>query len=184
MKRSMWILLFLLTAGVDECGAPPVSSSGIAKATVAVPTGPDGLTAEQRNIRDRLVEDNKPGVVKHLYLVSAYSGQVIVYSTVRGKVTSGGKRLTPTMTIGDTGNTNSYFAVDIGGQTVGTAEVLQDDGSYGNSMDYLYWWDEQGRYNQVYPTGGVIVVVSSEPIRASSVTINMDIRNAPPTKTP
>src|SRR3989344_8034603 len=95
------------------CNPAAQSASGVDKAQVQVPTGPDGLTAEQRNIRDRLIEDNKPGSVKHLYVISAYSGQGIIYSTVRGKVTSGGKRLTPTEVAATDGQAVSSYMMGI-----------------------------------------------------------------------
>ena len=72
-------------SGALETGAAmasqPTSDSGIAKTSVAVRPGSDGLTVEQRNVRDRLVADNKPGSIKHLYVISAYSGQVLIYNT-------------------------------------------------------------------------------------------------------
>lgn len=173
--------MMMLGADGDGCnGNPPVSASGVNKATVKVPVGPDNLTAEQRNVRDRLLKDNEPGAIKHLYVMSAYSGQVLIYSTVKGKVTSGGKRLTPTSVNG--GYNSGYyggFEVDIGGSKVHTNEVLQDDGTYGNSTDYLYWWDTKGVFHQHYVQGGQIVHVSSEPIAVKSVVINMELTAAP-----
>lgn len=126
----------------------------------------DGATVEQRNIQKRLEEDNRPGAIKHLYVVSAYSGQVIFYSTVAGKVTSSGKRLQPyeklgTVAGGEYGAVNPYLY-----------ENLQDDGTYGNSVDYLYWWDAQGRYHQHYVSGGQIIHISDQPLAVKSVTIN------------
>lgn len=148
-----------------------------------VQTDASGLTAKQKNIRDRLIEDNKPGSVKHLYVISAYSGQVIIYSTVRGKVTSGGKRLTPTtvaalggeLVDGDFGG----FLVNIGGLSRRTAEVLQDDGTYGQPMDYLYWWDTKGVYHQHYISDGQIVHISSQPLSVKGIIINMKISQKP-----
>lgn len=166
--------------GACSCSSParPVSSSGVSKASVHVPTGADGLTAEQRNIRDRLLEDNKPGAIKHLYVISAYSGQVIIYSTVRGKVSSGGKRLTPTTVVVNHEGDNGWyggFGVNIGGETVVTSEVLQDDGTYGTSGEYLFWWDVRGAYHQHYVSGGQIVHVSSQPLVVKDIIINMEI---------
>jgi len=179
MKKIPLVLVLLACMGNSDCGSSPVSASGVSKATVKVPVGTDGMTSEQRNVRDRLVEDNKPGAVKHLYIISAYSGQVIFYSTVRGKVTSGGKRLTPTTVIGDGPNTNSYFNVNIGDSMEQTAEVLQDDGTYGYSSEYLYWWDTQGRYYQYYITGGVIPIISTQPMAVKSIILNMEVTKAP-----
>jgi hypothetical protein len=158
--------------GVNECTQESaVSTSGVSKVKVAVQAGSDGMTTEQRNVSQRLNEDNKPGSIKHLYVISAYSGQVIVYSTVRGKVTSGGKSLSPT-TVTDGGS----FKVDFrDGYNRYTREVLEDDGTYGQSMPYLYWWDTKGIYHQHYVTGGQILHISSEPFAVKGIIINMEM---------
>lgn len=163
-----------------------VSASGVTKATVHIEKGSDGLTAEQRNISERLKEDNKPGSIKHLYVISPYSGQVIIYSTVRGKATSGGKRLTPTSVVGgyQEGSWYGGFRISIGNSVVETTEVLQDDGTYGQSGDYLYWWDTRGVYHQHYLTGGQIVHISSEPVVVKEVIINMELSQKPEQKLP
>jgi hypothetical protein len=185
MKHRSLILLALfvmpLALGTSECDntgkATPMSSSGVEKASVKVPVGPDGMTEEQRNIANRLKEDNKPGAMKHLYVISAYSGQVIIYSPVRGKVTSGGKRLTPKAVVGTDGQyvdgESRGMKVGVGGRTYFTPEVIQDDGTYGDSGEYLYWWDTKGIYHQHYIAGGQIVHVSSEPLAVKSIIINM-----------
>ena len=164
--------------------SPTQSASGVTRATVQVHTGADGLTAEQRNVRDRLIEDNKPGAIKHLYVMSAHSGQVLIYSTVRGKVTSGGKRLTPTSVFagygmaGDVRTWSAGIPVMIGGSGHRTSEVLQDDGTYGSSAEYLYWWDSTGQYRQVYPSAGALIVVSDTPLAVKSITMNLSVQQA------
>lgn len=164
----------LLVSGCND--GVPKSSSGVSKATVKIDVGSDGLTSEQRNIKERLETDNKPGSIKHLYVISAYSGQVIIYSTVKGKVTSGGKRLTPNSItdVYDASN-GTGFKIKIAGLSAYTQEVLQDDGTYGSSMDYLYWTDQNGVYHQHYVTGGQILHISSAPISVKSVIINMEV---------
>ncbi len=166
-----WPLIF---SGDDD----PVAATGVKKATANVTVDADGLTVEQKNIRDRLEEDNKPGAIKHLYVISAYSGQTLIYSTVQGKVTSGGKRLTPMTTMGDTDGTwpkDSAMSVDINGTSRWTTEIIQDDGTYGNSMNYLFWFDSKGIYHQHYVSGGQIVHISAEPLAVKSVVINMEL---------
>jgi hypothetical protein len=173
---------FLSMEGCDV-GSKPVSASGVTKAEVKVPKGSDGLTSEQRNIRDRLIEDNKPGALKHLYIISPYSGQVILYSTIRGKATSGGKRLDPTtVKVSRGANMTDYngFAVEFGGSTQLTEEVLQDDGTYGSSGDYFYWWDQKGAYHQHYLTGGQIIHISNTPISVNQVIINIETQGGTP----
>lgn len=153
----------------------PVSASGVHKAETKVETNARGHTVEQENIVERLKRDNQPGSIKHLYIISAYSGQVIIYSTVKGKVTSGGKRLTPT-TVNGSGSDVSYtIPVEIGGRQRYTTEVLQDDGTYGHSVDYLYWFDTRDIYHQHYVSGGQIVHISDQPLAVKSVIINMEL---------
>lgn len=169
-------LPFMLGASdCDPSTTAPVSGSGVRQTAVAVATGSDGLTVEQRNVRDRLAMDNKPGSIKHPYVVSAYTGQVIIYSTVRGKVTSSSKRLNPrTVVVGDGNAAKRFYGFDVlGGRE--TAEVLEDDGTYGDSVPYLYWFDAKGAYHQHYVEGGQILHVSDAPLAVKSIVINMEL---------
>lgn len=182
MKRSLASLVLVigaacLLAGCEPDNAPQ-SSSGVTKATVHVNVDPNtGLTVEQSNIAGRLKMDNTPGSVKHLYIIAPESGQVIIYSTVQGKVTSSGKRLSPKTVNGSTRG----FNVQIGNETHYTSEVLQDDGTYGDSAEYIYWFDAQGRYHQHYFTGGQIIHISDYPVQVHGVIINMEVQQAPAT---
>jgi uncharacterized protein YcfL len=157
----------------------PVSVSGIKEIKPEVKTGSDGLTNEQRNIKDRYLMDSTPGSIKHLYIISAYSGDVIIYSTVRGKVTSSGKRLSPGSVYAGNwqwGESRGMtgIEVNIGGTNYRTSVVLQDDGTYGGSIEYLYWFDSKGIYHQHYVAGGQIVHISNEPLAVKRVIINME----------
>lgn len=163
----------------DASSGKPKSTSGVTKATAKVATGSDGLTVEQRNIKRRLEVDNQVGSVKHLYVISAFSGQVLIYSTVKGKVTSGAKRLTPNTVAAIDGQyvyeQHAGFPVSIGGNTRRTSEVLQDDGTYGSSMNYLFWFDTKGIYHQHYVSGGQIVHISEQPLVVKNIIINMEL---------
>ena len=90
------LFLSLLVIGCKEVNRPQQESdSGIRKASVKVHTDKDGHSVEQSNYIERVKRDNETGSIKHLYIVSAQTGTVLEYSTVKGKVTSGGKRLSP-----------------------------------------------------------------------------------------
>lgn len=173
------LCIFFIALSLSACdrlhSRQPQSDSGVTKAHAVVQTGSDGLTIEQRNVHDRLTLDNKPGSIKHLYIISAYSGQTIIYSTVKGKVTSSGKRLTPNTVHIERGTSANGFSINFGGDSQWTAEVLQDDGTYGSSVEYLFWWDVQGRYHQHYVSGGQIIHISDQPIPVKSITINMEL---------
>ena len=169
MRRLLLVLPILALAACEKA-QPEVTTarSGVQIAPAArVPVGSDGLTAEQKNIHDRLALE-KPGSIKHLYVISAYSGQTILYSTVRGKVTSSGKRLSP--------STQQPYGTWSGGGWY-SSEQLGDDGAYGSSVEYLYWWDSKGNYHQHYVSGGQIVHVSDQPMNVGSVTINVEARD-------
>lgn len=172
-------IMTVMIVGCNAVNNNPTSSTGIVKAEAKVVVGSDGLTAEQRNIKTRLEEDNKPGAIKHLYVISAYSGQVVIYSTVREKVSSSGKRLSPysvTSTDGQYVDSNfNGMPIVINGQQFYTSEVLQDDGTYGPSVEYIYWYDTRGIYHQHYIQGGQIVHISSQPLAVKSIIINMEI---------
>lgn len=177
------LCVVLLTTRCDDGTTPaePVSSSGVQKAMAEVQTDADGHTTEQVNILERYKRDNLVGSIKHLYIISAYSGQVLIYSTVKGKVTSSGKRLTPTSVVdGYSSGTSWYwssFAVNIGGQDCRTTEVLQDDGTYGSSIEYIFWFDTRGIYHQQYVTGGMLLHISDQPLAVKNIVLNMELTN-------
>lgn len=181
MKKIITLLvsaiIFGIITGCNHEEETPRSTSGVSATRVTVQTGPDGLTGEQRNVGDRVIEDNKPGSIKHLYVISAYSGQVIIYSTVRQKVTSSGKRLTPNIVDTNRGY-GEFYVPGLEGSNrsnVYTNEVIQDDGTYGTSSEYLYWWDTKGVYHQHYISGGQIVHISNQPLVVKGIIINMEL---------
>jgi hypothetical protein len=177
MKKQI-IAALILPLTLLSCREEPVTASGaVSKKTVEVATDGDGWTTEQKNIAERLRRDNKVGAIKHLYVISPYSGQVILYSTVKGKVTSSGKRLTPNTVASapaTTGNYGGGLAVGIGGQGYYTSEVLQDDGTYGSSCEYIYWFDSKDVYHSHFFTGGQIIHVSEQPIATKNIVLNLE----------
>ena len=164
-KLSGFIATVMLLVLISSCNIETpqqVSDSGAVKATVKVQTDQNNNTVEQKNIMERLKRDNEIGSIKHLYIISSFSGDVMEYSTVKGKVTSGGKRLSPeAISNRDGWNTMS---VNIDGHNYATNEVLGDDGAYGQSGQYLFWFDTQGNYHQYYPSGGTYVHISDKPL--------------------
>lgn len=177
------ISFLVLSAIVASCGpfndSQQKSDSGVTKASTQVQTDANGKTIEQENIIERLKRDNLPGSVKHLYIISSYTGTVLEYSTVRGKVTSGNKRLSPkTVNNGQTQAASSVYYNDvyIGGQRYVTDEVLDDGGTYGDSGNYMFWFDAQGNYHQYYPAGGTYISICDRPqrIRKADFTITSE----------
>jgi hypothetical protein len=178
MKLMTIVVAALMLPSCNEEFQPSNASGSVSKKTVEVATDADGWTVEQKNIAERLKRDNIAGAIKHLYVISPYSGQVILYSTVKGKVTSSGKRLTPTsVAAGDgqyVGNAHMGMGVNINGQSKYTSEVLQDDGSYGSSCEYIFWFDSKGIYHSHFFTGGQIIHVADQPMPVKNVIINLE----------
>jgi hypothetical protein len=138
MKRILFAMIALLGIAFTSCTSEPVqqtSDSGITKATSKIQVNPaTGLSAEQWNIEQKNIRDNEAGAIKHLYIISPYSGECILYSTVKGKVTSGSKRLSPKTVTGY--NPSTVYrdnVVLMNNQNYTTDEVLGDDGAYGES---------------------------------------------------
>lgn len=171
---SLLTILMLISCEVDR--KQQKSDSGVQKATTKVKTNMSGNTIEQQNIIERLKRDNDIGSVKHLYIISSYTGDVLQYSTVKGKVTSGGKRLSPRTVNGNAYQTvgeNNY--VTIGGSSMTTDEVLDDGGAYGDSGNYLFWFDAQDNYHQYYPSGGTYLEISDKPMRIKKTNFSIEI---------
>jgi len=177
MKKILFSITIIFTLLLSSCVSPdaPQSSSGISKVNAIVNVGSNGLTAEQDNIKNRVGLENIPGSIKHLYVISPYSGQVIIYSTIKGKVTSSGKRLSPSKSISERGDFIVPNVKDVNGNRSYTNEILQDDGTYGSSNPYIYWFDSKGIYHQHFFTGGQIIHISDQPIAIKNIIINMEI---------
>lgn len=163
------VCLICFTGCKSKTDPGAVSMTGVKETVVEVKTGPDGLTNEQRNIKERLKQDNEPGSIKHLYVFSSMTGKCMLYSTVKGKVTSSGKRLSPTTLYRD--GASGYPMASFPGTQINTPsgtrytpEAIQDDGTYGSSVEYLYWFDVKDTYRQLYPPSGCILVLSTEPL--------------------
>lgn len=173
------VIACLFLIGACDNDTPAVSASGVEQATTRVQTNANGRTVEQENVIERLARDNVPGSIKHLYVISAYSGQVLIYSTVRGKVTSSGKRLSPVTSTGSYKTDGCATGVGFlaNGVRHCTEELTQDDGTYGSSIPYLFWFDSKGVYHQHYPEGGQIIHISDQPLSVPRIILNMETQS-------
>jgi hypothetical protein len=173
--KSMVMLFLIATITLLSCGIPnqQKSDSGVEKATVKIKTDINGKTIEQKNIIERLTRDNDLGSLKHLYIVSSFTGDVMEYSTVKGKVTSGGKRLSPKTINGNASSPYNY--VYINGESYITDETLDDGGAYGESMSYVFWFDAQDMYHQYFPSGGTYLHISDKPLRIKKSNMTFEV---------
>lgn len=97
-----------------------------------------GDSLERRNIIDRLELWNNDNKVSYIYLTEY--GKVMAFYTIKGKVTSSGKRLTPNDQLKgcDGGEWNQECVM----------EAPSLDGTYGSSDSYIFFWTTEGAYVQ------------------------------------
>lgn len=113
--------------------------------------------AEIENITKRLQLTSDPGLIGYVVLLNE-SGQPILYTTVKGKVTSGAKRLTkPYEYMGGSG---AYV------------DSPSDEGTYGSSNPYVFFWSQSGQYIQW--SGHYLY--SDKPIRLSVKPLVIDVK--------
>jgi hypothetical protein len=84
--------------------------------------------AEIDNIKHRLELTSQPGLAGYILLMN---------EAIKGKITSGSKRLTEPMQRWSNGN---------GGAVV--APAPSDEGTWGSSNEYIYYWTAAGEYRQ------------------------------------
>ncbi len=91
--------------------------------------------AEINNIKKRIELTANPGAIGFIVLMNQ-AGQPILYTSVRGKVSSSSKRLTTP----DRMYCNSTHCA------IRTAP--SDEGTWGSSDSYIYFWTTDGQYMQ------------------------------------
>lgn len=176
--KKFGILAAIISLSLTSCqevDRQQKSDSGVKKASMKVTTDSEGHSVEQLNYMEKTKKDNDLGAVKHLYIISSYTGDIMEYSTVKGKVTSGGKRLSPRTVNDGTGSAGSYNSVVIGGKTYYTTEVMDEYGMYGDSMNYIYWFDAQGIYHQYFPSGGTYLHIADRPLVIRKANLSLTI---------
>lgn len=174
MKKLTILLAFISVLSIIGCSSTRSisSASGVELQSVKIETDSDGRSIEQRNIMERLKRDNNSGSIKFLYLVSPFTGEIILQSSVKGKVTSSSKRLTPEdlrLYNNSSISGGEVNIVEINGKTYTSNQLPGDDGTYGSSMPYLFWFDQNGTYHQTY-VGAAIVHITDQPVNFRQTT--------------
>lgn len=157
--------LFINTASsgwFDSNPEVPTSSSGLTMQSIKLGPVKNGMSLEQYNIEQRLLHDNKVDALKYVYIIGP-NGQITMNFQIAGKVTSSGKRLTP-RTVATFGGEyqQSGMKVTIAGNNYQTNEVIEDDGTYGDSIPYTYMWTTAGNFIQIIPLGTFLEVVADK----------------------
>lgn len=145
--RLMTTLAFCAVATVglmgNDCTPQPTQISNKVheseKAAAAAQSIHFSENAEIENIKRRLELVSQPGLIGFVAVINKV-GQVVLYTPIRGKVTSGKKRLTRDF---------AFVRCDKGANT-GDCEVKapSDEGTYGESGDYVFFFTPGGQYFQ------------------------------------
>ena len=103
--------------------------------------------AEIDNIKSRLELTSDPGLTGFVLLMNE-AGQPIMYTGVKGKITSGGKRLTAPFQChrskGRATPEDCASSPEFAQKTVAPS----DEGTWGHSNPYVYFWTTTGQYVQ------------------------------------
>jgi hypothetical protein len=151
MKRFVLLAsVALLALPLAACEESPPSNKQVEsnKAAAALASIHFDENAEIENVKKRIQLTADPGKVGFILLLNQ-AGQPILYEGVKGKVTSGGKRLTPP----DRHSCNTSNCV--------VRAAASDEGTWGSSSPYIYYWNTDGVYRQW--DGGYLY--SDQPIR-------------------
>jgi len=131
--------LSFILAGCGENQPETPKKAQAQKAEAAAASLQFTENAEIDNIKRRLELTSKPGAIGYIVLLNE-AGQPILYTGVKGKVTSSGKRLTsPQQGV-------SIRCGDFCSEALGDGP--SDEGTYGSSDPYVFFWDTNGVYHQ------------------------------------
>ncbi len=146
-------VLVLVGAGCDDFGSSTAESEAntvadtVERQKTAVPLPRLDNSLERLNIKKRLETFDDPNKVSYIYLTSF--GRVMAFYTIKGKVTSGSKRLTrQSVTVDGDGNVADVGSNVFDSSGSYTVEQPELDGTYGSSTPYIYFWTTDNVYVQ------------------------------------
>lgn len=138
-----FILTIFLTLSLIGCGQeatqPQAKNVQAEKAKEAANSISFTENAEIDNIKKRLELTANPGLLGYVVLLNEM-GQPVMYTGVKGKITSGGKRLTQP----DRVQPHSHGTA--GGAL--TMAAPSDEGTFGSAGEYVFFWTPAGQYIQ------------------------------------
>lgn len=128
-------MLAIVLTGCSKVSGGTAKESQADKAQAAANSISFTENAEIDNIKRRLELTSNPGAVGFVLLMNE-AGQPIMYTSVKGKITSGSKRLTEPDRVTGYSEHPSVRAAP------------SDEGTYGSSDAYIYFWTAGGQYIQ------------------------------------
>lgn len=133
--KALVVCLLAVTMSACEKNVSSAKVSQSQKASEAANSINFAENAEIDNIKKRLELTSNPGALGFVLLMNEM-GQPVMYTSVKGKITSGGKRLTRPDEYSNHG-TNGFMR-----------QSSSDEGTYGSSDPYIYFWTAEGQYIQ------------------------------------
>jgi hypothetical protein len=122
----------LLSACEPNSEPNPAKATQAQKAAEAANSIQFSENAEIDNIKRRLELTSNPGQI----------GFVLLYTSVKGKITSGGKRLTSPQEV------RCLEVAESVGCSQQMVDAPSDEGTYGSSNPYIFFWTVDGQYIQ------------------------------------
>lgn len=164
MKTKIVIASLVTSVMLTGClEQPPVSKTEQAKkAAEAANSIKFNENAEIDNIKRRLELTSNPGQLGFIILLNEM-GQPVLYTSVKGKVTSGSKRLTAP------DRASSSWG---GGNNTVVRASSSDEGTWGSSGEYIFFWtvnDEYIQWNGKYMYSDKPFRLKTEPIAVLAV---------------
>lgn len=144
MNKFATIAALAATLSLAACGQPAAPSEKQIQAQKAAAAANDikfDENAEIDNIKHRLELTSNPGQIGFVLLLNEM-GKPVMYASVKGKITSGSKRLTPPQEV---------RCLDVAGQAGCSQQMVDaasDEGTYGSSTPYVFFWTTEGQYFQ------------------------------------
>ena len=139
--KNIVIVLFLMFT-VVACGSEKPKTAKTAQ-SIKAKQAAESITftenAEIENIKTRLELTSDPGLTGFVLLMNE-AGQPIMYTGVKGKITSSGKRLTAPYRVVKWDHGANYGQKDL--------IAPSDEGTWGSSAPYIYFWTTTGQYIQ------------------------------------
>ena len=131
----------LLAACEPNAPANPAKTTQAQKAAEAANSIQFSENAEIDNIKRRLELTSNPGQIGFVLLLNEM-GKPVMYTSVKGKITSGNKRLTSPQEV------RCLEVAESVGCSQQMVEAPSDEGTYGSSNPYIFFWTADGQYIQ------------------------------------
>ena len=129
MKKVFYIIPMILALAACE-DSSRMDQSRIAQQAADKVMADAQNNSEIDNIAERITLTSNPNLLGHVAIFNQ-TGQIILYTTVKGNITSGSKRLTNPSSCGGEMST-----------------CPNDEGTYGSSNPYIFFKNTSGQYFQ------------------------------------